>query len=391
MLIKEIWRDFIRQISRNRMRSILTVLGILVGVASLVAVSSVGDAGKSEIYGELGSFGIDRIMFYAADNTAALKSAFAEEIKEDVSGITAVVPQRFRKCTVAGHDGTYTVNAAGVTEDIVKIEKKRLISGRFIRSSDVETTRKAAVIGSALADELFGSTDLGVKRSITLNGEKLKVIGVVENTSPIYNAVVENRIYIPLSTFDELFGGYGKIDEISVISSDTADMNDVAKRCADMLLGLRNGAAIKTVNLADEMANAERIMDIFSLVLSSIACISLIVSGIGIMNIMLVTVKERKREIGVMKALGATGVYILTQFLTEAVLYSFAGALIGTCVGVGAAALICEILSLKMTFSPISAFVGALFAVLTGAAFGLFPALKASKLDPVEALKDTYM
>lgn len=388
MGLLEYIKYFFCRFGRNKLRAFLTMLGVVVGVAAMVAVSSVGTAGQMRIYDELSQFGMDRIMIYSDEDSKPLTIENVNRLKDEIDGIDAIVPCRYWKGNVNAEKSSAEAyaNVVGTNSDYGMLEKIEVDAGRFLKESDQEYGKKQAVIGSILAEELFGNSS-PIGKKLVIHGVSFKIIGVYKNTAPLYNSIVENRVYIPLTAFAAVFGGDDMVSEISVTAKDRDILADIAKKSVNMLVAMRGSQTVKTVNLAEEMKNAESILDTFKLVVGAIACISLLVGGIGIMNIMLVTVRERTVEIGIRKAIGADNRSILCQFLTEAVMYSLLGSFGGIILGIGVTWLACAILAMEMSISVEATVLGVVISFAIGVIFGLAPAVKASRMDTVEALR----
>ena len=374
-----------KQFKHNGMRTALTVLGILIGVAAMITVFSVGNSGKSSIYNELTSFGINRILIYANESSGEMTVKDQEYLEKNIDDIQYISAQAFMKAYLYNGSKKIYTDVTATSPVLEKVENKNMLSGRYLNDTDMDYSRRVIVLSQTVAEELFGEKDpLGAY--VTLKDMKFKVVGVEKNTKPLYSAITSEKSYIPLTAFHDYFGG-DTIGEISISVDRAEDMDHVAGESLAALNTLHSDMGFRVVNMANEITSANNILDIFTLVVSAIAFISLIVGGIGIMNIMLVTVKERTREIGIRKALGARESHILKQFLAEALLYSLVGSLGGGILGAVFTWAAGALIQIETSISIEAVLFSIVFSCAIGIFFGILPARKASKLDPVEALR----
>ncbi|NLT98272.1 MAG: FtsX-like permease family protein, partial [Christensenellaceae bacterium] len=276
-------------------------------------------------------------------------------------------------------------DVVGTTEALFVMEQMGYLEGPGLTKKDIEYVRQVVVLSEEAKDQLFGS-GTAVGNKVSINGQKFTVVGVENEDQSIYSSFFSGKCYIPISTFNLMFSNR-HVDEISVTAQNTDVLDGVVDDCVSLLLKKYGEGSIKIINLTQELQNAQNILDIFKTVVSAVAAISLLVGGIGIMNIMLVTVKERTREIGIRKALGAGEHHILGQFLAEALFYALLGGFLGIALGVLLTRLAGDILGIKTEVSIAAATLSVLFSATVGIVFGLMPAYKASKLSPVEALR----
>jgi len=375
------------QLQKNRMRTILTVLGIIIGVASMITVISVGNGGKQMINAELAKFGVNRVWLFPSDvqGPDGLLVLSDVDMLEQVHGVNDVAPSAYEKALLSSGSVGLTADVVGTTEALFDIEQMEYLEGRGLTDKDVEYSRPVVVLSEEARDILFGD-DNAEGNKVSINGQSFTVVGVEKEDQSIYASFFSGKCYIPITTFSSMFSTR-YVDEISVTAQNTDTLDDVIDTSISLLLTKYGDGTIKIINLTQELANAQNILDIFTVVVSAVAAISLLVGGIGIMNIMLVTVKERTREIGIRKALGAGEHHILGQFLTEALFYAIFGGLLGVGVGMLLTNLAGSILGIEAKVSMSAAALSVLFSATIGIIFGIIPAYKASKLDPVEALR----
>lgn len=386
----------------NKMRSLLTMLGIIIGVAAVIALVSIGYGVRSQIQDSISSLGSNLLMVYpGAPRTPGVRPT-ADSQKtlklEDYTTISHLQDVDMASPVSAGSsyvviytNKNWTTSVNGVNADFQYINNWTVKSGRFITTSQVERRERVAVIGNTVATNLFGTED-PVGKDIRIKNNPYKVIGVLESKgSGSFGNDQDDVIYIPYTTGMERLQGVNYLRMIYIKAKDGVDLNRLQTDVENILRvrhNIKNPELddFNVRNMATIMATVEETTATMTLFLGAVAAISLIVGGIGIMNIMLVSVTERTREIGVRKALGATYRVIVMQFLIEAVVISLVGGAIGILVGIGASKLIGALTSMKTVISmgPILLSFG--FSMAIGLIFGLYPARKAAKLNPIDAL-----
>lgn len=386
----------------NKMRSLLTMLGIIIGVAAVIALVSIGYGVRSQIQDSISSLGSNLLMVYpGAPRTPGVRPT-ADSQKtlklEDYTTISHLQDVDMASPVSAGSsyvviytNKNWTTSVNGVNADFQYINNWTVKSGRFITASQVERRERVAVIGNTVATNLFGTED-PVGKDIRIKNNPYKVIGVLESKgSGSFGNDQDDVIYIPYTTGMERLQGVNYLRMIYIKAKDGVDL-DRLQTDVENILRVRHNIKnpelddFNVRNMATIMATVEETTATMTLFLGAVAAISLVVGGIGIMNIMLVSVTERTREIGVRKALGATYRVIVMQFLIEAVVISLVGGAIGILVGIGASKLIGALTSMKTVISmgPILLSFG--FSMAIGLIFGLYPARKAAKLNPIDAL-----
>lgn len=386
----------------NKMRSLLTMLGIIIGVAAVIALVSIGFGVRQQIQDSISSLGSNLLMVYpgaprtpgvrpTAASQKTLKVKDYETLKKlnDVDMISPVAGSSSYVIVYTNKNWTTTVN--GINSDFQYINNWTMKSGRFITDAQVERRERVAVIGSTVAKNLFGDEN-PVGKDIRIKNDPFKVVGVLDTKgSGSFGNDQDDIVFIPYTTAMERVRGVDYLSMIYIKAKDGADLNRVQSDIENIM---RVRHKIKNPELDDfNVRNMATIMETvnettgtMTLFLGAVAAISLLVGGIGIMNIMLVSVTERTREIGVRKALGATYRVIVMQFLIEAVVMSLIGGAIGVVFGIGASKLISAATSMKTVISmgPILLSFG--FSMAIGLIFGIYPARKAAKLNPIDAL-----
>lgn len=375
------------QLKKNRMRTVLTVLGIMIGIASMITVISVGNGGQQMINGELKKFGINRVWLFPNDVRGPSDVLTLSDVSllENVSGVGDVAPSVYKKNFLSLGNKTIVSDVVGTSESLFSLEQMAFLEGRGLTAKDVEYARMVVVLSENAKNELFGDGKAEGEK-VSINGQKFTVVGVEREEKSIYSSFFSGKCYIPVTTFNAMFSKR-YVDEISVSALNTDVLDKVITDCVSVLLTKHGEGSIKIINLTKELANAQNILDIFKTVVGAVAGVALLVGGIGIMNIMLVTIKERTREIGIRKALGAGEHHILGQFLAEALFYALLGGLLGLILGIALTKAAGSVLGIQAEVSRGAATLSVLFSASVGILFGLMPAYKASKLDPVEALR----
>lgn len=375
------------QLKKNRLRTVLTVLGIMIGIASMITVISVGNGGQQMINEELKKFGINRVWFFPNDVRGPNDILVLADVGllENIRDVGEIAPSVYKKSFMSAGSKKIVSDVVGTSDVLFSMEQTAFLEGRALTQKDIEYSRRVVVLSQKAKEELFGDDSAESKR-VSINGQKYTVVGVEKEEKSIYSSFFSGKCYIPVTTFNAMFSNK-YIDEISVSAANTDSLDRVIEDCVALLLSKYGNGSIKIINLTKELANAQNILDIFKTVIGAVAGVALLVGGIGIMNIMLVTIKERTREIGIRKALGAGEHHILGQFLAEALFYAMLGGLLGLLFGVVMTHAAGGILGIETEVSKGAALLSVLFSATVGIVFGLMPAYKASKLNPVDALR----
>lgn len=383
----------------NKMRSLLTMLGIIIGVAAVIALMSIGYGVQDKITSDISSLGSNTITITpgtghkpgvrpAAGSMQTLTYKDYLAIK-NLPNISYAAPLVNSSYLLVSGNKNWTTRIYGCTEDYAKISSLSVQEGRFWTDKEYSSRARVCIIGKTVASGLFGDeSPLGQK--IRINGDPFTVIGLLEEKGYSFMDQ-DDRVLIPFTTVQERMLHITYVNNI-VITSDNAD--DLSQIESDVTSLLRTRHRIQTgkeddfsiSNSQDLMATMKSTTQTLTFFLGSIAAISLLVGGIGIMNIMLVSVTERTREIGIRKALGATYTMIIVQFLIESVTVSVAGGLIGVLLGIGASKVIPMVTALSTVLAVTPIFGSFVFSVLIGLVFGLYPAQKAARLNPIDAL-----
>jgi putative ABC transport system permease protein len=385
----------------GRVRAALTMLGVIIGTASVVALVSVGQGTGASVTSRIESLGTNLLTVTpgaattgftrGAAGSATTLSLDDAAALQTIPTIAAAAPElTSQRLVVAGTRNT-TTTVVGTTTDYTSVLKYELWQGSFLTDASVERSLRVAVLGSTTADDLgLGAADLG--RQITIAGIPFQVIGILQPKGGVGFASPDDQVVVPLGTAHKYFVGGTSVRAVALSVADGESI-DTAKAQITELLRERHGLAAAQADdftIQDQsqlLATFASIGTTLTLLLAGIASISLIVGGIGIMNIMLVSVRERTREIGIRKAVGARSRDVLAQFLIEALTLSVIGGLAGIALGVAVSALIGAIAGWGLALSPALPVVALGFSVLVGIVFGVWPARQAALLDPIVALR----
>src|SRR6266542_400879 len=394
-------------ILKNKIRSFLTMLGIIIGVAAVIIMISISAGTEATIQEQITSLGSNLVFVQGsftrggpgqAPPTGGLVFDDAPAIQENVDGVIAVVVEQNSSANVKFGDVTLEdVELLGTTSGFPSVRDMTLTDGRYFNDNDINRKQKVAVLGYKLAQELFGDEN-PVGQYITVGTTKLAVIGVFDEKGLVGNTDFDSRIYIPITVVFQKFTPsqfarfLGDRIRMVYVEVDPAANLDTVITQIKLLLAKRHDVTLDTADFTvttqqDIISTRESTTAAFRNLLAWVAGVSLIVGGIGIMNIMLVSVTERTREIGIRQAIGATPDDIRMQFLAEALLLSIVGGLIGIGIGVGGAYIFGSISDLRTVIVPSSILLAFGSAATVGAFFGFYPANKAAQLDPIEALR----
>lgn len=371
----------------NKMRSFLTMLGIIIGIMAVVVLVSIVSSATTSVSSALENLGASTISVSVTSSryqplTLSEVSAFADEY-DSISSSAASTTQ---SATLKAGDTSATASVVGTVPAYAEINDLSLQSGRFIKSPDVDNNSAVAVIGTDLADDLFGRTDI-VGETISVDGRSFLVVGVLADAGESLMGSENSNIIIPYSTAQRIFYISG-VTSFTVAASDSTVVGQAEDDITAALMAkFKDEDAFTIMNQSTILESMDDITNTMALMFGGIAGISLLVGGIGIMNIMLVSVAERTREIGIRKAIGAGRKRILLQFLIEALVVSTIGGLIGLAASWGLLAVLSLALGQAYAMSGGVALLAVLFSMAIGVIFGINPANKAAKMAPIDALR----
>jgi putative ABC transport system permease protein len=390
----------LRALRRNTMRSILTALGIIIGVGAVIAMVSIGNGAKSQVEAQVASLGENVITVFPGSFTAGgMRSGWggastltiddAVSIQREVANVLGVTPEMRDRAQVLANGLNWNTQIMGESPDYASIRSWPMAEGTMFTDQDVRSVAKVAVIGKTVADQLFPDGDpLG--QTIRIRNIPFKVVGMLAAKGfNLFGQDQDDTVVIPYTSHMKRVARRPNINSIMVQAASPEAIDKVQQDITDLLMQRRKGRDQDfTVRNQVEIAQARTATaDTMTVLLGAIAGVSLIVGGIGIMNIMLVSVTERTREIGIRLAVGAHGRDVLLQFLIEAVILSSLGGIIGIVIGVGASELVSMKTGWPILVSPTSVVVAVAFSAVVGVFFGFYPARKAAQLDPIEALR----
>ena len=407
MTIAESVRLAIRSLLANKLRSGLTMLGIIIGIGAVIALVAAGAGAQAQVAERFASLGSNLLVVtsrarsyrgvsQSGGSAQSLTNEDAEAIVELARSISGVAPEYSTSAQVVYGSANTWASVIGVTPSYLSVGNWRIDRGRFIAETDLQGQPKIAVLGASVVEELFGGTLIDpLSASIKIDRQNYRIVGILADKGSSSIGGQSNQVYIPLGTAQVRFGGAGNrtLQAINVQAS-SAESIDRAKAELSAILRARHGLAGSQQDdfyVRDQTQIVEMVQETaqtFTVLMGSIAAISLVVGGIGIMNIMLVSVTERTREIGLRKAVGARKNHILSQFLAEAVVLSLLGGLLGILAGYGGAQVVTPMLGgtrAIVTPQSVVTAVGVSFAV--GLFFGFYPAYRAADMNPIDALR----
>jgi putative ABC transport system permease protein len=385
----------VQNFARSKMRTFLSALGIVIGVMSVIAITTLGRSATGSIRDSVVGAGLNSITVFAGRNAPEnvarnFTLAFADRIAEEVEGVAAAVPLVSSSFTVShGKNQLEGIRVMASSPKYAEIYKYSVETGVFLSDENNSGRDSVAVLGAEIASSLFPDGDaLGNRVRIFRNqARSFKVIGVMETMADSMGNNFDSQVYVPVSTYDSRLQKIVSVNSYGVTAETGSDVTEVTANLNtwfENLFGEENVVRVMSpAGMADMFTGITTTLNLF---LSGVAAISLLVGGIGIMNIMLVSVSERTREIGIRKALGATPGRIQMQFLFEAALLTTMGGIVGIIGGLGLSALAIHLLGWSFSVNLPAVVLAVVFSAVVGIFFGLYPAARASKLDPVNAL-----
>jgi len=394
----------VRALRRNTLRTLLTMLGIIIGVGAVIAMVAIGNGAKARVEAQIASLGQNVLMIMSGNvsrggfrmgfgSPGTLKLEDYDAIRKEVDGVAGISPEVRASSQVAAGNQNHFPSIRGVGEDYVRIRAWDLASGQNFTEADVRNANKVALIGQTASDILFGEGSDPVGQIVRIKSAPFTVVGLLKRKGMSMSGSDEDdQIFVPYTSAMKRLTGETTFRSFNVQAASPNLVPDVQNQITDLLrqrhrIGpdREEDFLVRTQQEITDMATETS--KVMTMLLGSIAGVSLLVGGIGIMNIMLVSVTERTREIGVRMAVGARGRDILLQFLIEAVTLSLLGGLIGILSGVGGARLVSANLGWTTVVSTDSIILAFCVSAVIGIFFGFYPARKASRLDPIEALR----
>ncbi len=389
----------------NKARSSLTILGIVIGIASVIAMIAIGQGSQSNIQSSIQSLGSNLVLVMPGaqrgvgmqvsqgrGSAQTLTQGDAEAIAAEISLAAAVAPELSGRYQVTAKGTNTNTSVVGTNADYTSIRNVEIDLGSFISDQNVKNKSKVVVLGPTVRDDIFGEGVNPVGQTIRIKQIEFKVIGVTKAKGGTGFSNQDDMLFVPISTAQQFLSGSDKVSTISVQAKDQKSMTNLQEEITALLLERHNisdpsAADFSTLNQADIVATASSVANTFTILLGSVAAISLLVGGIGIMNMMLTNVTERTREIGLRKAIGAKRRDISNQFLVEAITLTFVGGILGVILGWLAALLASQLGGIATKVSGLSIILAFGVSAFIGIAFGYYPAKRAARFNPIDALR----
>lgn len=405
MKISDLFEETFTSLLSNKVRSGLTILGIVIGIGSVIAMVAIGQGSKNTIQASIQSLGSNLIVVMPGmqrgvgqsvsqgrGSAQTLNTEDADAIAKEISLTKAVAPELSGRYQVKAKGLNTNTSVLGTTQAYPEVRNIEIADGVFISEQNIKSMAKVAVIGPTTMDDLFGADVNPIGQTITIKNINFQIIGLTKTKGGSGFNNQDDIIYIPISTAQQFLAGSNRVSTISVQAIDEESMPELQEEINSLLLARHNisdpqTADFSTLNQADIVAAASSITDTFTALLGSVAAISLIVGGIGIMNMMLTTVTERTREIGLRKAIGANKGDINLQFLTEAIMLTLLGGILGVAIGWLISFIIYKFTGIATEVSIPSILLAFGVSAAIGIVFGYYPARRAANLSPMEALR----
>ena len=398
---KETIREAAQALRRNVLRTSLTMLGIIIGITAVILIYSIGQGAVRFITDELSSFGTDyfqinpgssQVSTFAGSEALTFDDLDAIRNDSSLTNINYVAPIAMASETITANGEEDELLIYGITHEILDILKPEVIEGEFITEDQEISSERVAVLGADVAEKFFGEDTAIVGETIKINNRTFRVTGVVESSSVLAGGFINNSLYIPIDVVINQIIGEERLQEIDI---SVHDSNTINQTIADVEALLRDRHNLDEddendfqIQSAQDILNTvETITSLLTAMIVAISGISLIVGGVGVMNIMLVSVTERTREIGLLKSIGAKEKDILTQFLVESMVMTLAGGVIGIILGVAGAFFVSLAFKIPFVVSVPAIVIAAGVSILVGIVFGLYPARRAARLSPIDALR----
>ena len=385
-----------RQIWRNPMRSLLTVLGIVIGVAAVITMVTVGNGTTTSVREQIESLGGNQLVLRPGQRLGpggsagapAFKLADIKAIENQVGGVVSVAPRVTRTTIVVGEGKNWSTSVTGTTNEYFTADNRTLAEGRYFEEAEEKSGSAVCVIGQTVRRELFGEDAPVIGKMLRVKSFSCRIVGLLtEKGSAAMGGDQDDIVVIPFNTAARRLIGSNRVSMLSVAVDPASDREMLKSSLKELMRERRSLSSTDADNfqiIADTVASTTKVL---TTLLGAVAAVSLLVGGIGIMNIMLVSVTERTREIGVRLAIGATEREVLLQFLIEAIVLGCLGGLLGIVIAFAASWVLASLMQVPFAFYPGINILAFGFAALTGIVFGYFPARRAARLDPIEAVR----
>jgi putative ABC transport system permease protein len=387
----------LRNLGRKRFRSFITVCGIMIGVASVIVIGTIGSGAKLAVNKQLDSLGINGVnISQRKENVSDFSAIMTDDDLQtclSVIGVKSAMPLIMQTGNVVLHGLQKNAIIWGVDNNARSMISLNVSYGRMFSKSQVDSHAKVCLIDDSIAKAIYKRSNVTGKTISVYMGrdyETFKICGIVESgSSLLYNLVgdyIPTFVYLPYTTAEDLSNRQG-FDEIMIKGDTNIDEDKIGNTVTNMLSKKNDGKSYAASNMLKQKERLSSLLQIVTLVITAVGAISLIVAGLGIMTVMLVSVNERTKEIGVKKAIGAKKSLIMLEFLFEALSISIIGGVLGIGIGTGLSYIVSKIMNLAFTIDPTSVLMSSGFALATGILFGVYPAYKAANLKPVDALR----
>lgn len=405
MIIQDLIEETYSSVTVNKVRSGLTILGIVIGIGSVIAMISIGQGAQNAIESNIQSIGSNLLIVspgaqrgpgiqisQGRGTAQSLTQEDADAITKEIVLAKAVAPEMSRRYQVTAKGTNTNTQVVGTVSAYPDVRNLQIDQGSFITESDVRTMSRVAVIGPTVRDDLFGVDGDAMGQTIKINNIAFTIIGITVTKGSGGFGSQDDMIFVPLSTAQRFLARDTYVTSISIAAQDSQSMSEIQTQVSDLLMTRHKIkdptlSDFNIMNQSDIVATASTVTNTFTLLLSAIAGISLLVGGIGIMNMMLTTVTERTREIGLRKAIGAKRSDISAQFLAESIMLTFIGGVLGVLFGWGIAFAISTFASISTSVSLSSVLLAFGVSGIIGITFGYYPARRAAMLNPIEALR----
>ncbi|MGN1245295.1 MAG: ABC transporter permease [Muribaculaceae bacterium] len=404
MNLFNLFKIALKALGNNKMRCFLTMLGIIIGVGSVITMLAIGQGSKESIKANIAEMGSNMIMIMpgtdmrggvrqSSDDMQKLKPADYESLREGLTYVKGISPEVSSQGQFINGNNNYPSKVSGVAIDYLDIRKLTVEQGNMFTERDIQSAAKVCIIGKTVADELFPSGESPIGKVIRFNKIPFKVVGMLKSKG--YNSMGQDQDDVVLAPYTTIMKRVLAIDYLQMLFASAVTEENTEQAIDEISTILRKNHKLKETDDDDFNIRSQQELssmmsstsDMMTLLLACVAGISLLVGGIGIMNIMYVSVTERTREIGLRMSIGARGIDILTQFLIESIIISVTGGLIGVILGCGSAWVVNVLFRWPVQIQIFSVILSFVVCTVTGVFFGWYPAKKASNLDPIEALR----
>lgn len=401
MKLQEIFSASQQALANNLLRTSLTMLGIIIGISSVILITSIGQGAVAFITQELSVFGASNLRIVPGEDAFSQFAATSDPLTTEdaraiqnarLPNVQLIAPLAIANGRVSTLEENTLTTIRGVPPEVQQILEPTIVYGSFISETNNNNRDKVALLGYQLAEELFGKDTNPVGESIRVDNDRYRVIGVTRATSGLSGVIFNSNVLVPINSLishvtgtDELFQIVVRVEDDRLIRETMTEIEQVLRDHRSLRGDQDSDFFIDSFE--ETLSTVQTVTGLLTLMIAAISGISLVVGGVGVMNIMLVSVTERTREIGLLKSIGAKEADILSQFLVESITLTVAGGVVGIALGLLGALAISQVIGIPFVISYVSVFLAVAVSALVGLVFGLYPARRASRLDPIVALK----